>query len=193
MFHRRFFLLSALLAAVATFLLRTASAVAEPPALPPATKKKVDFVRDIKPLLTTHCHKCHGASKQEGGLRLDRREEALNGGDSGPAFVANKSAESLLIKYVAGVDPDVLMPPEGDKLTDEQIGLLRGWIDQGADWPKDNKAVADHHAVHWSSQPVRDLLPPNSDATVLPLSMPSSNRGWLSEASRRRRRPTESH
>lgn len=105
------------------------------PSLPAATKKKVDFVREIKPLLVTHCHKCHGASKREGGLRLDRRDDALNGGDSGPAFVSGKSAESRIIKYVAGVDPDVLMPPEGDKLTDEQIGLLRGWIDQGADWP----------------------------------------------------------
>ena len=69
---------------------------------------------------------------------LDSREvlrERDNGGDSGPAFVSGKSAESRIIKYVAGVDPDVLMPPEGDKLTDEQIGLLRGWIDQGADWP----------------------------------------------------------
>lgn len=105
------------------------------PSLPAATKKKVDFVREIKPLLVTHCQKCHGASKREGGLRLDRRDDALNGGDSGPAFVSGKSAESRLIKYIAGVDPDVLMPPEGEKLTDEQIGLLRGWIDQGADWP----------------------------------------------------------
>ncbi len=115
----------------------TAAAVAfsAEPTLPAATKKKVDFVREIKPLLVTHCHKCHGASKREGGLRLDRRDDALNGGDSGPAFVIGKSAESRIIKYVAGVDPDVLMPPEGDKLTDEQIGLLRGWIDQGADWP----------------------------------------------------------
>ena len=88
-------------------------------------------------VLETHCHKCHGASKREGGLRLDRRDEALNGGDSGPAFISGKSAESRLIKYVAGVDSDELMPPEGDKLTDEQIGLLRGWIDQGADWPAD--------------------------------------------------------
>jgi len=143
MLNRRHFVLRAAFVAVAGLLVEVAAAVAEPPALPPATKKRADFAADIKPLLTTHCHKCHGASKQEGGLRLDRRDEALNGGDSGPAFVSGKSAESLLIKYVAGADPDVLMPPEGDKLTDEQIGLLRGWIDQGANWPKDDKAAAD--------------------------------------------------
>ncbi|MBC8116680.1 MAG: PSD1 domain-containing protein, partial [Candidatus Saccharimonas sp.] len=166
MFNRRHFGPRAACVAVVGLLVGTAASVAEPPALPPATKKKVDFVADIKPLLTTHCHKCHGTSKQEGGLRLDRRDEALNGGDSGPAFVSGKSAESLLIKYVAGVDPDVLMPPEGDKLTDEQIGLLRGWIDQGADWPKDDKAAADRRAAHWSFQPVRALSPPVSNAAV---------------------------
>ncbi len=121
--------------AISVAIITAAVAFSAEPTLPAATKKKVDFVRDIKPLLVTHCHKCHGASKREGGLRLDRRDDALNGGDSGPAFVSGKSAESRIIKYVAGVDPDVLMPPEGDKLTDEQVGLLRGWIDQGADWP----------------------------------------------------------
>ena len=123
------------LTAISVVTISAAVAFSAEPTLPAATKKKVDFIREIKPLLVTHCHKCHGASKREGGLRLDRRDDALNGGDSGPAFVIGKSAESRIIKYVAGVDPDVLMPPEGDKLTDEQIGLLRGWIDQGADWP----------------------------------------------------------
>jgi mono/diheme cytochrome c family protein len=108
----------------------------DPGAIPPAAKRAVDFVKDIQPLFQEKCHKCHGASRHEAGLRLDRRDDALNGGDSGPAFVAGKSGESLLIKYVAGVDPDVVMPPEGEKLSDEQIGLLRAWIDQGAKWPE---------------------------------------------------------
>lgn len=67
-------------------------------------------------------------------MRLDRKDDALNGGDSGPAFVVGKSGDSVLIKYVAAVDPDVVMPPEGDRLSDEAIGLLRAWIDQGAKW-----------------------------------------------------------
>jgi mono/diheme cytochrome c family protein len=104
--------------------------------IPPAAKRPVGFVKDIKPLLRDKCHKCHGSSRKEAGLRLDRRDDALNGGDSGAAFVAGKSQESLLIKYVAGVDPDVVMPPEGEKFTDEEIGLLRAWIDQGAKWPE---------------------------------------------------------
>ena len=104
--------------------------------LPSAAKREVDFAKDIRPLFRESCYKCHGASRKESGLRLDRRDDALNGGDGGPAFVAGNSSESLLIKYVAGIDPDVVMPPEGDKLTDEQIGLLRAWIDQGAKWPE---------------------------------------------------------
>lgn len=110
---------------------------AEIVAIPPAAKRDIDFIKDVQPLLREHCFKCHGSSRQEGGLRLDRRDDALNGGDGGPVFVAGKSEESKLIKYVAAVDPDVVMPPEGDKLSDEQIGLLRAWIDQGAKWPKD--------------------------------------------------------
>lgn len=110
---------------------------AEGRVIPPASKKKIVFTKDIQPLLKEHCYRCHGPSKSEARLRLDRKDDALNGGDSGPAFQAGKSEESLLIKMVAGVDPDVLMPPEGEKLTDDQIGLLRAWIDQGIDWPKE--------------------------------------------------------
>jgi mono/diheme cytochrome c family protein len=104
--------------------------------IPPPAKRAVDFAKDIQPLFKDKCYKCHGSSRQEAGLRLDRRDDALNGGDSGPMFVSGKSAESRLIQYVAGVDPDVVMPPEGDKLSDEEIGLLRAWIDQGAKWPE---------------------------------------------------------
>ena len=122
--------------AVAASMVQQPVLTAQPPSIPAAASRVVDFVKDIQPLFRQNCHKCHGSSRHEAGLRLDRRDDALNGGDSGLAFVAGKSAESRLIKYVAGVDPDVLMPPEGDKLTDEQIGLLRAWIDQGAKWPK---------------------------------------------------------
>ncbi len=115
-------------------LLGGAELLAEPKAIPPAAKRPVTFAKDIEPLLKETCHKCHGPSRQEAGLRLDRKDDALNGGDSGPAFVVGKSGDSLLIKYVAAIDPDVVMPPEGDRLSDDSIGLLRAWIDQGAKW-----------------------------------------------------------
>lgn len=105
--------------------------------LPPPAKRKVDFAKDIRPLFQKRCVKCHGAETAENGLRLDERSAALDGGDAGPAWMAGESADSLLIHLVAGVDPDVIMPPDGEKLTGEQIGLLRAWIDQGAEWPEE--------------------------------------------------------
>lgn len=104
--------------------------------LPTPEKRKIDFARDIRPLFARHCIECHGEEKRESGLRLDSRDEALNGGDSGPPWIEGKSADSLLIKYVGGLDPDVVMPPKGDRLARKQIAILRAWIDQGADWPK---------------------------------------------------------
>ena len=75
------------------------------------------------------CLGCHDADRRKGGFRLDRRESFLAGGDSGPVLEVGKSAESLLIEKVAGLDPPT-MPPKGEPLTPEQVGLLRAWIDQ---------------------------------------------------------------
>ncbi|MFM8222723.1 MAG: c-type cytochrome domain-containing protein, partial [Planctomycetaceae bacterium] len=70
--------------------------------LPPALPRTVDFDREIRPLLATHCLACHGAVKQVAGLRLDREADALRGGDSGKAFEPGRAAESLFMKYVGG-------------------------------------------------------------------------------------------
>jgi hypothetical protein len=105
--------------------------------LPPPTKREVDFAKDIKPIFADRCLKCHGPEKQESGFRLDRKADALEGGKSGPAIEVGKSADSLLIRYVAGTDADIIMPPQGGRLTKDEIGLLRGWIDQGAKWAEE--------------------------------------------------------
>src|SRR5262245_23763365 len=95
-----------------------------------------DFQRDIQPLIATKCLACHGSKLQMHGLRLDRRADAFRGGESGvPAVVPGNSAQSLLVRYVSGLDPKVVMPPSGPRLTAEQVALLRAWIDRGADWP----------------------------------------------------------
>lgn len=126
--------------------------------LPPAAKVAVDFEKTVRPLFEKHCLECHGAKKQESGLRLDRKSGPP--GDSGKAIVAGKSAESLLIQYVAGLDPDSVMPPKGKTLTDDEIGLLRAWIDQGAERPDDATADTSKWANHWAFQPVRRAAPP---------------------------------
>jgi mono/diheme cytochrome c family protein len=102
--------------------------------LPPPVKRPVSFSKEIKPIFESSCIKCHGRGRVKAGFRLDTRETILKGGDSGPAIIPGKSAESLLIALVQGVDPDNVMPKKGTRLTAEQIGLLRGWVDQGAAW-----------------------------------------------------------
>jgi len=135
--------------------------------LPPAAKREVDFAHDIRPIFESHCWKCHGATKHESGLSLHLRDSAFAGGDGGKAFEPGKSAESRLIHFVSGLDSDTLMPPdgEGERLTAEEVGLLRAWIDQGAKWPKEADAVAASATAHWAYQkPVRPPLPPIANA-----------------------------
>lgn len=123
--------------------------------LPPAAAGPVDFARQIEPLFQGKCVSCHGPEKQKGGLRLDHPRPAFAGGDTGKVIEPGKSAESRLIHLVAGAEPEALMPPKGDPLTAEQIGVLRAWIDAGADWPDDGRAP-EVRSDHWSLQPIRD-------------------------------------
>jgi len=102
--------------------------------LPPAADHSVSFAKEIKPIFEASCIKCHGRGKEKGGFRLDTRESTVKGGDSGPTVLPGKSTESLLIALVQGFDPENVMPRKGSRLTPEQIGLLRAWIDQGATW-----------------------------------------------------------
>lgn len=130
----------------------------------------VDFVRDVQPIFAARCDSCHGSKLHLGELRLDRRSDALRGGGSGiPAIVPGKSAESLLIRYVSGLDAKTVMPPSGPRLSAEQIQILRFWIDQGARWPGQDEAPGakdtsgaknDDKATHWAFEPRARLSPP---------------------------------
>jgi mono/diheme cytochrome c family protein len=128
--------------------------------LPPPANRKADFVKDIQPIFSQHCHGCHGPKRQEAGFRLDAKDAALHGGDLGPAIVPGNSAESLLVQFVAGVVPDKVMPKKGERLTAAQVGLLRAWIDQGADWPESASVQVAAARDHWAFKaPVRPKLP----------------------------------
>jgi ankyrin repeat protein len=118
---------------VLALVVTVVSAFAADTKLPPSLNRPVDFEKEVQPLLAAKCFSCHGEEVQQSGLRLDRRQLALRGGDYGPVIVIGKSAESKLIKRVANGDGGLQMPPTGP-LTDEEIGLLRAWIDQGADY-----------------------------------------------------------
>lgn len=120
-------------------------ASAAEPTLPAPVSRKVVFVKDVQPILAASCYSCHGEKKQKGDLRLDEKASALRP----EILLPGKSANSSLIHRVAGVKPDERMPPSGDALTAEQIGILRAWIDQGAAWPQEAKKE-----VHWAYRPL---------------------------------------
>ena len=118
-----------------------------------AAKPTVDYVQSIRPLFQKHCYQCHGAEKQKNGLRLDQREAALKGGDTGLAIVPNQSEKSLLYRYVAGLEPDQIMPPKGTRLSAGEIALIKQWIDSGAKWPADESTKASTQ-TWWSLKPL---------------------------------------
>src|SRR5262245_16077559 len=128
--------------------------------VPPAARSKVDFVRDVEPILHTKCFECHGSAMQMNGLRFDQKEAALKGGYSGTAIVVGRSAASPLIQRVASAKDGFKMPPAGPALTTREIGVLRAWIDQGAAWPDvpsttGQKLSQAERLAHWSFQPVK--------------------------------------
>jgi ankyrin repeat protein len=100
------------------------------------TADKVEFSRDIQPLLRANCYGCHGPSQQSGNFRLDRRRDSLPNrvGANGARIVPGKSAESRVYLRVAGSQAGLQMPPSG-ALRPEEIGIIKAWIDQGAEWP----------------------------------------------------------
>lgn len=125
----------------------------------------VNFSRDILPLLSDHCFKCHGPdeSNRVSDLRLDKLESALAKLESGhAALVPGKSGQSELFRRITSADADSKMPPEdsGKKLTADQIALIKKWIDCGAEW-----------SGHWAFQPPAK---PN---------IPAANAGWSTKNS----------
>src|SRR5262245_31422157 len=131
-------------------------------AWPAMAAPPVDYLKDIKPILSKNCYACHGPQKQRSGLRLDTAAAALKGGNSGPAIVPGQNADSRLIKAVTGSDENIKqMPPKEPRLTGAEIALLKVWIDQGAKAPANEVAEnANGNNMHWAFQrPVRSAEP----------------------------------
>ncbi|HEX3372586.1 MAG TPA: ankyrin repeat domain-containing protein [Edaphobacter sp.] len=91
---------------------------------------KVDFAKDVQPLLRQNCIGCHGPMKQSGGMRLDRKSSALKA----RRIVPGSSANSFVYHRVTGTEFGAQMPPTGD-LRPEEVATIKNWIDQGAEWP----------------------------------------------------------
>ncbi len=107
------------------------------PQMLPEKSAPLDFKRDIEPLFEKHCHRCHGPDQQKAGYRLDEKEAAFRGGESGEAaIVAGDADNSPLVQYIRGDDPDFVMPPEGERLTETEVKRVVRWVDEGAAWGK---------------------------------------------------------
>ncbi len=114
-----------------------------------ASSERVSFERQIRPLLNQHCVACHGGVKQAGGISFVYRDQVLP--PDGWVVEPGDPDESLLLERVSSNDPDERMPPpdHGAALSDNEIGLLRQWITEGAEWQE-----------HWAFRvPVATLVP----------------------------------
>ncbi len=134
----------------AVWLLLACSSAAEP-----AGAASVDFAKEVKPILEAKCAACHGALKQQAGLRLDAGPLVLQGGDNGPVVVPRKPAESLLWRKVSSREVSERMPPEGEgePLSTAQLATIKSWIDQGAVAP--SEPTPPDPRSHWAYQPPR--------------------------------------
>ena len=147
---RNFLVIPALTFAVMCF----APAVGRGEATPAKPIGKVDYNRDVQPILSNYCYHCHGpdTASRKASLRLDLKEKALSHGvaDNLPVIVPGKPDQSELVKRIESHDPDEMMPQDKEKLlTKEQIALLREWIKQGAEFRD-----------HWAfEKPAKPALP----------------------------------
>ena len=119
-----------------------------------APSGKVDFARDIQPIFQKHCYQCHGPNQQNAGLRLDLRDSAL-----AKVILPGKASESPLYKRIAGLTDQARMP-FGGQLDSTKIALIKTWIDEGAEWPRESGPQIGPRAQHWAFiAPVRPQLP----------------------------------
>jgi hypothetical protein len=125
---------------------------------------KVDFELEVLPLLRAHCFRCHGSEKQEAGLRLDRRQAALAGGENGPVMIAGKPAESLLVERIRSTDDSTRMPIESRQLRREEISVLERWIAAGMPGLRD----VDDTGEHWAFQLIQAPPVPATPKTSWP-------------------------
>ena len=116
-----------------------------------AAKSSEWFESTVKPVLRANCWACHSARNRTSGLALDSRDAVLAGGNRGPAVRPGQSAGSLLMAAVRH-EGAVKMPP-ATRLKDEQVEVLRAWIDAGVPWSGTSAKIPG--ADHWAFQPIR--------------------------------------
>jgi cytochrome c551/c552 len=94
----------------------------------------VDFAHEVVPILRKHCSECHTGDKKKGGLSMNTRASLLEGGENGAVVSLVQAQKSKLLEAVVSADPDIRMPPKGDRLSPAEVATLRTWVEQGAVW-----------------------------------------------------------
>jgi hypothetical protein len=93
-----------------------------------------DFSHEIVPILRQRCAECHMGDKRKGGFSMNDRAALLKGSENGPAIDPKTPEKSLLLEVISSDDPDVRMPPKGDRLTVAEVARLREWVTGGLPW-----------------------------------------------------------
>lgn len=135
---------------------------------------KPSFTKDIAPLMAAKCVQCHGQTSKMGDLDLESREGLLKGGKHGAAVVIGKAAESRLYRHLTGqLQPQM---PFGGRLTEQEIGLFKAWIDAGAEWDSGaaltsaspaKPKFSDAQKRYWAFQPVSAPAGGSVDAFIV--------------------------
>jgi hypothetical protein len=128
------------------------------------------FEKKIRPILAENCHRCHGAKKQSGDLRFDRRDSMMKGNDDGPVIIPGQPDKSRLLRAIRH-EGEHKMPPN-TKLPDPVIADVAEWIKHGAYWPEEKAVTAPVEIdakSHWAFQPVRKVAMPPVKHTDWPI------------------------
>lgn len=181
---------------VACGLMLTGGLIAAPWATPADgdsnSAPRVDYFRDVRPILSQHCYECHGPdeAKREAGLRLDRKDGALADLDGARAVTPFDAATSMLVERIFDdIDP---MPPErfDDPLSAAQKDTLRRWIEEGAQWPEHwafrtptRPSVPAATDPSWVRDPIDAFVLKRLDEAGLPPALEASREGWLRRVS----------
>ena len=100
-----------------------------------AIAQQIDFETQVWPILQSNCFDCHGETIHEGNLRLDAKTLAFRGGITGIGIVTGKPDQSPLYLRLVTEAEGERMPAESEALAEDQIDVIRQWIEQGAKWP----------------------------------------------------------
>ncbi|MCH2209318.1 MAG: DUF1553 domain-containing protein [Lentisphaerales bacterium] len=118
-----------------------------------STSAEINFNRDIRPIFNRSCTGCHGGVKKAGGLSLITKEEAYGKTENGLGIVPGNAEQSMVYKLITHEDPSKRMPFEKTPLTEDEIKLIKDWINAGAQWDE-----------HWAYLPIKNQIPPKSSA-----------------------------